>query len=192
VEQLVDRFGALAIFLGTAVEGDATAVLGGVIAHLGLLGFPLALATAFLGAFAGDLTLFALGRVGAPRLRASRAYRRIAPLVERLATRFGAGEIVLARFVYGTRVASMVFWGVHGLSPARFVALDLLGCALWATAFTTLGFAASGTAAVLLGEIHAAERWLAIAVVAAATVVAVAHLVVRRRLAVSGRAGDAP
>jgi membrane protein DedA with SNARE-associated domain len=192
VEQLVERFGALAIFLGTALEGDATAVLGGVIAHLGLLGFPLALATAFLGALAGDLTLFALGRMGARRVRASRAYRRIAPLVERLATRFGAGEIVLARFVYGTRVASMIFWGVHGLSTARFVLVDLVGCALWATALTTLGFAASGTAAVLLGEVQAAERWLAIALVAIAAVVVVAHLVIRRWLPVSERAGKAP
>ena len=192
MEQLVERFGALAIFLGTAVEGDATAVLGGVIAHLGLLAFPLALATAFLGAFAGDVTLFAVGRAGAPRLRTSRAYRRIAPLVERLSYRFGAGEIVLARFIYGTRVASMIFWGVHGLSPARFVVLDLLGCALWATAFTTLGFAASGTAAVLLGEIQAAERWLAIALVAIAAVVAIAHLAIRRWLPASDRAGDAP
>jgi membrane protein DedA with SNARE-associated domain len=190
VEQIVERFGALAIFLGTAVEGDATAVLGGVIAHLGLLAFPLALATAFLGAFAGDVTLFAVGRAGAPRLRTSRAYRRIAPLVERLSYRFGAGEIVLARFIYGTRVASMI-WGVHGLSPARFVMLDLLGCALWATTFTTLGFAASGTAAALLGKIQAAERWLAIALVTVAAVVALAHFVIRRRLPVSDRAGGA-
>lgn len=192
MEQLIDRFGWLAIFLGTAVEGDGTAILGGVIAHLGLLRFPLALATAFLGALAGDLLLFALGRAGAPRIRASRAYRRIAPLVERLATRFGAGEIVLARFVYGTRVASMVFWGVHGLSPARFLALDLLGCALWATGFTTLGFVASGTAAALLGEIRAAERWLAVALVTVVIVVALGHAVMRKRLPVSGRADRTP
>lgn len=191
MEGLIERFGTLAIFLGASIEGDASALVGGVVAHLGLLSFPAAFLAALLGAAAGDLVLFAIGRAGARRIQASRAYRRVAPLVERMTVRFGAVEIVLARFVYGTRVASMVFWGVHGLPPARFLAIDLVGCALWASVFTSLGFAASGTAEALLGKVEAAERWLLVALVAALAVAAAVHLFVRRRLPTNETATDA-
>jgi membrane protein DedA with SNARE-associated domain len=190
MEKLIERFGTLAIFLGAGTEGDASALVGGVVAHLGFLSFPAALIAAMLGAAVGDLVLFSIGRAGATRIRASRAYRRVAPVVERMTARFGAVEIVLARFVYGTRVASMVFWGVRGTPPARFLAIDLVGCALWASVFTSLGFAASGTAEVLLGKVQAAERWLLVALVAAIVVAAVVHLLVRRRLPANGAAAD--
>jgi hypothetical protein len=41
---------------------------------------------------------------------------------EQLAQRFGVWEIIAARFVYGTRIASVLFWGISncplcGLPP---------------------------------------------------------------------------
>jgi membrane protein DedA with SNARE-associated domain len=177
------RFGALGVLVGAAVEGDVTAILAGVVAHLGLLALPTAIGAACLGAWAGDCAWYAAGRAAGVRLRRSATYGRVAPLVERLAARLGIGEIVLARFVVGTRVVTMAFWGLRGLPFLTFAAVDLVGCALWAAVLVSLGHAASGTAASVLGGVRRAETW-----VAGALAVAVggtfALRAVRRRIAV--------
>ncbi len=183
MEDLLIRYGPLAVLVGAAVEGDVTMILAGVVVHLRLLGPGVAILAGCLGGFVSDCLYFALGRHGAAAVRRTAAYRRVAPLVDRLVLRLGAGEIVLARLVYGTRIASMVFWGVHGLGWARFVALDLVGCALWAGLFVGVGVALSGSAAVLVGRVKTVERWLLGALVVAAAIVVAMRAVVRRRSA---------
>src|SRR5439155_324566 len=90
---------------------------------------PVILITAF-----GDEAWYVLGPLNSAAVRRSRLYLRAAPLIERLVARLGEREIVLSRFVYGTRIASMFFWGVHGLPYGRFAAFDLVGCLLSAIA----------------------------------------------------------
>src|SRR5439155_223752 len=85
-------------------------------------------------------------------------YLRAAPLIERLVARVGEREIVLSRFVYGTRIASMFFWGVHRLPYARFAAFDLVGCLLSAIVLAGLGFGLSTSAVALLGRVTRAGR----------------------------------
>jgi membrane protein DedA with SNARE-associated domain len=182
VEELLIRFGPLAIFLGAALEGDATLVLAGVVAHLGLVSLPAAVVVGCLGALVGDCLWYGVGRVAGPRIRRARVYARVGPFVERLANRFGLGQIVLARFVYGTRVASMIFWGLRDTPFARFAAVDLIGCGVWAGALVPLGFCLSHTATAILGEVEAVERWFLGALVLVATGAAFFHVVVRRRL----------
>jgi len=171
VEDLLVRFGPIAVLVGAAVEYDATLILAGVVVHLGLLGFPTAVAAGGLGALLGDSVCFALGRRGGAAVRRWDAYARVATFVERLAARSGSWEIVLARFVYGTRFASMFFWGVRGLGWVRFVALDLLGSLLGALVLVTLGFSMSQSATALLGQVERVEKHLLGAAVVTAVVV---------------------
>ncbi len=63
-----------------------------------------------------------LGRMRGPRFRAGRLYERVGHRIERLAARLGPAELIASRFVYGTKAASMVFWGLHGMSVVRFAA----------------------------------------------------------------------
>ena len=191
MEDILVRFGPLAVLVGAGIEGDVTMILAGVVVHLGLLDGPIALVAGCLGAFASDCLYFALGRRGGVRLRQTRAYRRVAPLVERIAGRLVAGAIVLARLIYGTRIASLVFWGVHGLGWPRFAALDLIGCALWAVLFGGLGFLLSNSAAALIGEVKVVERHLLLALVVAIAIVLAMRAVIRRRLT-DARSSPAP
>jgi membrane protein DedA with SNARE-associated domain len=39
IEDMITRFGPLAVLIGAAVEGEVTMLLAGVAAHLGLLDF---------------------------------------------------------------------------------------------------------------------------------------------------------
>jgi membrane protein DedA with SNARE-associated domain len=154
------RYGLVAVLVGSAFEGDFTLILAGVVAHLGIFAFPLAVAMGAIGSLIGDSAWYALGRLRGHRFRAGRLYRRVGPTVERLAKRMGPWELLAARFVYGTKAASMVFWGLHGLSLPRFLLIDTIGCVLGSLVFTSLGYLVSGSATVLMGHVKRFELWL--------------------------------
>jgi membrane protein DedA with SNARE-associated domain len=180
VEEFLVRYGAAAVVVGAMVEGDLSIIMAGVVAHLGYLSLLTAFQAAWLGAFVGDTAWYALGRARATAVKRSRVYRHAAPLIERLVDRVGEGEIVLARFVYGTRIASMFYWGVRRLPFARFAALDLLGCLLSVAVLGLLGFGLSESAVTLFGRVQRVERWIAMAVVVSAALVLTVRALGRR------------
>ena len=171
MEEFLVRYGAVAVVLGAMLEGDLSIVMAGVVAHLGYLSLATALEAAWLGAFIGDSLWYALGRVRADAIKRTGVYRRAAPLIRRLVARLGDREIVLARFVYGTRIASMFYWGVHRLPFARFALLDLIGCLLSVLVLGLLGFGLSQSAVTVFGRVQQAERWIAMAVLVGAAVI---------------------
>ena len=160
LQQLLIRYGLIAVLVGTAVEGDFTLLFAGVVARLGIFAFPLAVAAGALGSLLGDTCWYSLGRFRGPRFREGRFYRRVGPTVERLARQLGPWQLVAARFVYGTKSASMIFWGLHGLSFRRFLLIDSVGCLLGSLVFTSLGYLLSGSAMALLGHVKRVELWL--------------------------------
>ena len=182
MEDFLIRYGLLALFAGAALEGDITAILAGVVAHLGFFSLPAAIAVTGIGGTVADCGCYALGRTQAAAMRDTAIYRRVRPFIEQLTARVGTWEITLARFVFGTRVASMLFWGMARLPFARFALLDLVGCALWAVAFVSLGYAFSGSAAMLIGDVKRAERWLLIALLLIAAVIILMRRLMRARL----------
>ena len=188
-EHLILRYGLAAVFVGAAVEGDLTLILAGVAAHLGYFSFPTALAASVLGGFLGDLAWYSLGRLRGPRFRAGRLYQRVGHRIEILARRLGAAELIASRFVYGTKAASMVFWGLHGMSLPRFLLVDAVGCVLGTLVFTGLGYAVSGSATVLLGHVRRVERWLLGAVLVGALLVFVIHLTAKKELHIDEEEG---
>lgn len=160
LQQLLIQYGLIAVLIGSVFEGDFTLILAGVVAHLGILSFPLAVAAGAVGSLAGDSGWYALGRFRGARLRGSRLYVRVGPTIERLAVQLGPWQLLVARFVYGTKSASMIFWGLHGLSFRRFVLTDTVGCVLGSLVFTSLGYLMSGSARALLGQVKRVELWL--------------------------------
>jgi membrane protein DedA with SNARE-associated domain len=181
LEELLSRFGLLAVFLLAAIEGDISVILAGVVAHLGFFSLFAAIAVGTIGACAGDCAWFFIARSHAATIREGRIYRRIGPTVEALAGRLGVWSIIAARFVYGTRIATIVFWGVQRLSFVKFALCDLAGCALWASLFATLGYLLSGSAAALIGEIKRVEVWLLVGFIAVAAMLLLVRLLLWRR-----------
>jgi membrane protein DedA with SNARE-associated domain len=171
LQQLLIRYGLIAVLVGSAFEGDFTLILAGVVAHLGIFAFPLAVGAGALGSLVADCAWYSLGRSRGPRFRAGRFYRRVGPTIERLAQRLGPWQLLAARFVYGTKSASMVFWGLHRLPFRRFFLIDLVGCMLGSLVFTSLGYLLSGSATALLGKVKRVELWLLGAVIVGVLIV---------------------
>ena len=111
------------------------------------------------------------------------------PTIERLARQLGPWELLAARFVYGTKAASMVFWGLHGLTVPRFLLIDALGCALGAVVFTGLGYLVSGSATVLLGKVRRVQLWLLGALVVGVVIVYLVHRAAKYELHIEEREG---
>src|SRR5262245_24162831 len=131
LEDLIRRYGLYAVYFGGATEGDLTLILTGALAHLGYFGFVPATALGCLGAVTIDSMWYMLGRNRAALIRSSRFYQQAGPWVEGLAQRVGAWEILFARFIFGARIPSMIFWGTHKVPFDRFVVLDIIGCFAW-------------------------------------------------------------
>lgn len=171
LQELISQYGLLALGLLATVEGDLSVLVAGVLAHQGLLSLPGTILAGALGNLLGDSAWFTLGRTLRERIRSSRVYRAVGPRIERLARRIGPWQLLAARVVWGTRSASMLFWGQQGLPAGRFLLLDGLGCLLGAAGFTVIGYGVGQGTEALVGEVRQLEYLLLLAVVGGAVLV---------------------
>jgi len=179
IEHLIEHYGLLAIFLGTAFEGETAAFLGGVIAHRGLLPWWAASLAACAGSFAGDQMWFFAGRYAARwkvvrRVMETPALSRVTALLERYPT----GFILAFRFLVGLRTISPIVIGTTRISTAKFVALNAVAAFIWGQLFTALGYLFGHGIEQMMGRLPL-HHHLLIALGAAAAI-AVAALAFRR------------
>jgi membrane protein DedA with SNARE-associated domain len=184
--QLIIQYGLAAVFLGSGLEGDLSMVLGGVVSHQGYFRPQVAIAAAALGAFCADCVWYAVGRLHAQRLQDAAFYRKVGPRIAAVTRRIGVWQIIAARFVYGTKNATMLFWGLHNLPLLRFVLVDAVGCVLGASFFVGLGYLVGDGAEALLGKVKRFEFLLLGALVVGVLVLVVIRVLAQRREPASG------
>ena len=170
MEQLnhfIAQYGYWAVALGCLLEGETVLILAGLAARHGLLHLPLVMALgAAMGALS-DVALFALGRRHGPAVLAR--WPRLTSYRDRLdkgLARWGPGMIMGVRFMYGMRIAGPILLGMSDLPWPRFLAFNLLGAALWGLGVAGAGWLFGHAAEALLGEVHDAEKWIVLALVA--------------------------
>ncbi len=166
-------------FVGLVIPGDTVAILAGVLVSARVLDMPETLTVAFAGAAVGDSIGYELGRhLGRPwLLRHGHRFgfhRRVLARLERLFARHGGKAIVIARFIGFIRALAPFVAGSSRMPYRWFLLFNLVGAALWAVAYVSLGY--------LVGESwRVAERWVGrVGVVAAVVVVALAVVTLRR------------
>jgi membrane protein DedA with SNARE-associated domain len=137
-------------FVGLIAPGETAIVLGGVVAAEGDVNLGAMLVLAWAAAALGDLASFALGRrlgrrfliARGPRLgvTAARLER-----VEQFFDRHGPKAILAGRFIGIVRAVAPFLAGASGMRFRAFIPWSLLGTAVWATAFTLIGYAFHGS-----------------------------------------------
>ena len=179
-------YGLLAIFLGSAVEGEPFALAGGVLAHRHWLSLQGAMLAAVAGSFCVDQMWFHLSR----NLRRSALVRRITdrPAFQRslaMIARHPARFVLVFRFAYGLRAVTAVAVGASGMPAGLFALLNLAAAAVWGVVFTALGY---GAGPVL--EAVQARYGSGLAVVSLGVSVLVVVLVLRSGSRRSRRGGE--
>ena len=178
-ELLLIKYGVLAVFMAAMIEADVVPVLAGVVAHLGFFKVAPALLSATAGAFVGDYLWFCVGVHYSQSIQNSRLYRRSVP--ETLSRRLGPWQIPASHLIYGTRISTMIFWGVQRISAVKFALIDGLGCAVITGLLFTLGFGFSSSASLVVGRVKQVELLL-LAGVISGLLLFLASRVVRRFL----------
>src|SRR5687768_9016626 len=159
-EALLERFGYLAVFLGTFLEGEAILVIAGFFAERGRLGVVAVTLVGFLGAYLGHLFWFWLGRRHGVRLldRYPRMQRHFGNSI-RMFERYGVAAIIVTQWLYGLRITCAVVVGISKISLVKFLIYEAISCMIWAVGVTALGYYFGAAVQTLLGRYEHAEKW---------------------------------
>jgi membrane protein DedA with SNARE-associated domain len=155
------KYGLLAVFLAAALEADVVPILTGALAHLGYIKAGAALICASSGAITGDVIWFLAGWNYSSGIQASSIYTRTAPTVEALTGWLGLWQIPASHVIYGTRIATMVLFGVRRIPKSMFTVIDGSACFVLTTVLFALGFGLSAAgSAQLIGHVKRIEFFL--------------------------------
>ncbi len=145
IQQVIETYGYLALFVGTFVEGETFFLLGGIAARQGLLDPWYVGLAAGLGGVTGDLFFFLLGRLRGEAFvgRFDRVARKAA-VVRRLVRRHAVVLMLSSRFLYGFRMVIPLACGAARVRPLTFVLLNLLSALAWTLSFGGLGYLFGG------------------------------------------------
>ncbi len=128
------------IFLGAIIPGTIVMLLAGLSAHDGLIIFWYAVPLAIVGAWIGDTISYSIGRFGWTRLGPeSRMVKWAEEMREPLLEHTG-WIVLMYHFAGYSRIIGPAASGFFRVPFRRWIVLDYIGSALWATAFMTGGY----------------------------------------------------
>jgi membrane protein DedA with SNARE-associated domain len=130
---------------GVPVPGETILIAASFYAGLGQLNILLVGLIGLVGAVIGDNIGFAIGNYGGhPLIEKIGKYIFLTPKrIDRAETFFkrqGGKIIVVARFIDGLRQANGLIAGITDMSWGYFLPLNVLGAALWVTAWCSVGY----------------------------------------------------
>jgi len=159
-EALLHRFGYLAVFIGTFLEGETILVLAGFFAERGYLEWFLVVISAFSGAYVGHVFWFWLGRTQGVRLldRFPKMKKHFGKGI-RMFERYGAPAIFITQWLYGLRVTCAVIIGISRISTIKFLIYEAATCMVWAMVITTAGYYFGRAVERILGRAAHIEKW---------------------------------
>lgn len=141
INNLIEHYGYAALVVGSMAEGETITLLGGVVAHQGLLKFPLVVLSVALGGMIGDQLLYLVGRrFGGTISERFKKHQKKITKAQKLINRHPYWFVIGSRFMYGFRVIGPILIGASRLPPKIFLPLNIVGALIWATLFTTLGY----------------------------------------------------
>lgn len=130
----IKDWGYWAVFLGATVEGESVILTASALAALGYLSITKVMLVAFCTTVVVDQALFFVGRIyGADLFERFPRFKKPSEKAFKLLHRFDIWFILSFRFIYGIRTISPVVIGAAHVSPARFIPLNIVSAAIWAS-----------------------------------------------------------
>ena len=160
-EELLTQFGYPALSLGTILEGEAALILGGILAKQGYFALFWVISIAFLTTLACDQFFFFFGRIqGAKALKKWPQLEGKTRKIIHMVRKNHLWLAVFFRFVYGFRSITPFAIGLCGISPTRFLILNLLGISLWVLLLTWMGYLFGHALEWIMQGVHDWALWI--------------------------------
>jgi len=157
VTGLLLDYGYVVIFIGAALDnfglpasGDVVLFAGGWLANVRWLALPLVMLSGFAGALISDNAVYWIGRIGGrPLINRILKMRWLHFLIneknlaraERSFESHGGKMVFVGRFGPGLRSMTPLFAGVSRMKYYRFLPFNLSAAAVWAVAYSLVGYA---------------------------------------------------
>lgn len=158
--------GALAI-----VTQELGAILGGFAAEQGHMRFATVVTVVAAGVFVESVALYGVGRWRAAWVRLK--LRKSPPIVKRVLTAMRWNpwrSTIIARFVFGGRIALPLACGAAHVPPWIFFTGTAVASVLWGAIFAGLGWGFGEAAVLVIGEVRKYEGPVTLVLVGAGAV----------------------
>jgi membrane protein DedA with SNARE-associated domain len=132
LQEFIETWGYVAVFLGSLVEGESVIFVAGFLAHEGYLSLHMIILVSFVGTFFADQALYFVGRRYGNSIIDK--YPSIKPKADKaflLLRRYDTLFILSFRFIYGIRIISPVIIGSSGVGIKRFLILNFIAAIIW-------------------------------------------------------------
>jgi membrane protein DedA with SNARE-associated domain len=159
-ELLLHKYGYLAVFVGTFLEGETILVMAGFFAERGYMDVYVVAGIAALGAYIGHVFWFWLGRRYGVRIldRFPRMKQHFGRGI-RMFERYGAWAIVITQWLYGLRITCAVIIGISRISVLKFLFFEAISVIVWAATITTAGYFFGAAVERVLGRAAHIEKY---------------------------------
>lgn len=184
LQQFIDDYGYIAVFLGTLFEGETILLLGGLAAQFGYLELPWVIAVAFVGSLSGDQFWFFVGRRhGNTLLARFPTWHQRVEKVHGVLRRYETPVLLGFRFFYGFRNLTPFVVGMGRISASKFVLLNAIGAVIWSITIACAGYLFGQAVELVLGDIKRYQIWTIVFVLITGLVIWLVHIVRGKRRA---------
>lgn len=136
-----------AIFLGSVVFGETIILAAAYLAGHGWWSIYTVFWLTFLGTLSSDCVWFYFGRKLAKKSEEwelkREKYKKVLLFLERLTHRRAFLSLLFIKFLYGTRIITIMYLSVHKLRFRTFLLFNAIGTFLWLLVMVALGWYAS-------------------------------------------------
>jgi len=138
--QLLEQYGYWAVFIWTFIEGESVFIAAAALAAAGIMVTWKVILVAALGAFAGHMVFFALGRwKGMDIILAVPFLRDHYPKANLILDKYAHWSVFIFQYLYGTRIVAAILFGCSSIEFWRFFLLQVVNCITWSMAIYLIG-----------------------------------------------------
>jgi len=141
-QQFVENYGYWAVFIWTFIEGESVFIAAAALAAAEIMQPWKVIVVAALGAFAGHMFFFALGRwKGMQVIESIPLLARHYPKANIILDKYAHWSIFIFQYPYGTRIVAAIIFGCSSIEFWRFFLLQIINCITWAFVIYAVGHA---------------------------------------------------
>jgi len=167
--ELIQSYGYIIIFLGTIIAGETVILAAAFLASLGYFNIFIVMAVSAVGIILADSFWYYIGMKSDKVVEkcgksCTFAEKRIAFINKNFNNHYGK-FLILSKFVYGTRVATLIASGHQKIPYKNFLIFNLISIIIWLAIVVVIGYGI-GFSWTYLEKYNEYARYLALGILA--------------------------